>query len=182
MFRKPRWFAVSLIAVVLCAGCTSPLPNQDPTGQPFPSVVGQSLEKVEVALPQDLLGRSTVILIGYEQEAQFDIDRWLLGLMQTKVDAQLLELPTIPSLAATFASKWIDDGMRSGIPQEDWGVVVTLYGPAAKPVAEFTGTEKGRLARVVVLDERGLVIWFDDKGYSPRKAMQVADLLGVVEN
>ncbi len=168
---------IAMPALLLTNGCSSTIANRNPTGERFPSVRGQSLERVATELPESLAGSPAVLLIGYKQETQFDIDRWLMGLMQAGVDAQLLELPTIPGLAPTIASGWIDNGMRSGIPQEDWGAVVTLYGKAAKPVAELTGTENGRLTRVVVLDANGEIIWFDDSGYSVSKAMQVADLV-----
>ncbi len=168
---------VAIPALLITNGCSSTIANRNPTGERFPSVRGESLERVATELPESLAGEPAVLLIGYKQGAQFDIDRWLMGLMQAGVDAQLLELPTIPGLAPTIASNWIDDGMRSGIPQEDWGLVVTLYGKSAKPVAELTGTENGRLTRVVVLDADGEIIWFDDTGYSVTKAMQVADLV-----
>lgn len=60
--------------------------------------------------------------------------------------------------------------------------MITLYGRAAKPVAELTGTERGRRARVIVLDATGKVVWFDDEGYSVRKAMVVADLVARLSN
>ncbi|MHC4786358.1 MAG: hypothetical protein ACYTE6_10375 [Planctomycetota bacterium] len=94
------------------------------------------------------------------------------------VEARIFELPTIPGLVPTIASKWIDDGMRSGIPREDWAAVVTLYGGAAKPVAALTGTEFPRRTRVLVLDETGKIVRFDDEGYAVRKSIEVADLVG----
>ena len=166
-----------LVATVLLAGCSNPIPNRDPTGELFPTVVGQSLEEQRVELPTDLAGQAAVLLIGYEQDAQFDIDRWLMGILQAEVDALVLEIPTIPSLMATMASGFIDDGMRGGIPVEDWSVVVTLYGSAARPVAELTGTTNGQLARVLVLDADGRVSWFDDKGYSARTAIALAEFV-----
>lgn len=165
------------VGVVSLNGCGSTIPNRNPVGEAFPSVEGQSLEKVATSLPESLAGRPAVLLIGYKQKTQFDIDRWLMGLLQAGVDAQLLEIPTIPGLLPTMASGWIDSGMGSGIPEEDWGAVVTLYGNAAEPVAKMTGTENGRLARIVVLDPGGTVIWFDDSGYSVTKAMAVAELV-----
>jgi hypothetical protein len=169
--------AMLLLAAAVVAGCGSALPNRDPTGEPFPSVVGESLAREPVELPQSLLGEPAVLLIGYEQEAQFDIDRWVLGLLQSGTGARILELPTIPALVPTVASGWIDEGMRSGIPEEDWGIVVTLYGSGAGAVAEMTGTENGRLARVVVLGPQGEVAWFDDSGYAPRKVLEMTGLL-----
>ncbi len=169
--------AFALFGTLLSSGCSSPIPNRNPVGEAFPKVTGNSLEKVEIELPGSLVGQPAVLLVGYQQKTQFDIDRWLLGLLQSGADVQILELPTIPSLVPTLISGWIDDGMRSGIPVEDWGVVVTLYGSAAKPVARFTGTENARNTRVLVLDEAGRVIWFDDSGYSASKVLEIASLL-----
>jgi hypothetical protein len=183
-WRRRRMRVLLPIAAVGCAlgvlmsnGCARTIANRDPTGEVFPRVNGQSLEKEKVELPAAVAGNPAILLIGYRQRTQFDIDRWFMGLLQSGVDAQLIEVPTVPGLAATVASGWIDDGMRSGIPREDWGAVVTVYGKAAEPIVELTGNENGRLARVLVLDEDGRVVWFDDKGYSARKALEVADLV-----
>ena len=135
----------------------------------------QPLEPVD--LPAAWTGSPTVVLVGYKQKTQFDIDRWVMGLLQSGADARIVELPTMPGLVPSAISGWIDDGMRSGIPREDWSAVVTLYGSSAKPVAKWTGTENGRLARVIVLDGDGRVIWFDDAGYSAKKALAVAELV-----
>ncbi|MEM9172627.1 MAG: hypothetical protein AAGA84_07980 [Pseudomonadota bacterium] len=159
------------------SACSTTLPNQDPTGEIFPAVSGETLAGEPVALPDDLKGDFAILLIGYKQDAQFDIDRWILGLLQAEVTTRLLEVPTIPGAVASVASEFIDNGMRSGIPQEDWRLVVTLYGGAAKPVARFTGNQNGNNARVVVLDPDGRVAWFSDNGYSASKVLQVAGLL-----
>ncbi len=173
---KTQLIAFALVLALSLSACSDPIPSRDPTGEVFPTVAGESLAGEQVELPTALAGQPAVLLIGYLQEAQFDIDRWLMGLIQAGTAAPILELPTIPGLAPTIASGWIDDGMRSGIPEEDWAVVVTLYGSAAKPVAELTGTENGRLARVILLDADGTVAWFHDRGYSASKAMEVAEL------
>ncbi|MFG0243580.1 MAG: hypothetical protein ACF8R9_12410 [Phycisphaerales bacterium JB054] len=170
-----------LVGSVLGAnGCSCTIPSRDPTGERIPAVVGQSLEKERTEMPAAFAGRPAVLLVGYKQGTQFDLDRWLMGLTQAGVDAQLVEVPTIPGLVPTLASGWIDDGMRSGIPREDWGSVVTLYGSAAKPVAELTGNENGRRSRVIVLDAEGTIVWFDDEGYSARKALEVAELVAAL--
>lgn len=173
---KPVFTALTLVLALSLGACSNPVPNRDPTGEPFPTVSGESLAGEQIDLPTALAGQPAVVLIGYLQEAQFDIDRWLMGLIQAGTAVPILELPTIPGLAPTIASGWIDDGMRSGIPEEDWAVVVTLYGSAAKPVAELTGTENGRLARVILLDANGNVAWFHDRGYSASKALELAEL------
>ncbi len=181
MSPRRRWLLgaalLLLPAALLVPSCSSTYPNRNPQGEPFPAVVGESLEEVRTELPGDFAGAPIVLLVGYEQNTQFDIDRWAMGLIQAGVGARLVEVPTIPSLVASWASGWIDDGMRSGIPEEDWGAVVTIYGSAAEPIAKLTGTEKGRNARILVLDAAGRIAWFDDQGYSVAKALEIAALL-----
>jgi hypothetical protein len=182
---------LALIAAAGFAGCHSE-PALDPesrspgasgpVGLPFPSVEGRSLAGESVRLPDDFLGAPSVVLIGYQQRAQFDADRWLFGLLQADLDLRIVELPTIPGWAASLASRWIDEGMRGGIPQEDWSSVVTLYGGEAAPVAEFTGTEGGNNVRVLLLDGGGVVRWFHDRGFSAGKLKELADARSVLEN
>lgn len=173
--------AVPLVSMI--GGCVTTMPNRNPTGEVFPTVRGQSLEKEQIEIPGVFSGSPAVLLVGYKQSAQFDIDRWLMGLIQAKVKVQIVEIPTIPGLVQSIASGWIDDGMRSGIPREDWGSVITLYGGAAKPVAALTGTASGQRARIIVLDATGKVVWFDDEGYSARKATDVASLVaGLIDS
>ena len=169
--------ALAITAMLALAGCSSAIPNRNPTGETFPATEGQSLREEKVRLPGELAGEPALLLIGYEQDAQFDIDRWLIGLAMTETDIRVLEVPTIPGFMATMASGFIDDGMRGGIPEEDWGIVVTLYGSAARPVAEFTGTTNGQVARVLVLDARGQVIWFDDKGFNTTKVLALSEFV-----
>ena len=175
---------VAVTAVVITAlfmgGCSTSYPNRNPTGETFPSVAGESLEREPTRIPEAFADRPTVLLIGYLQETQFDIDRWLMGLVQAKVDARLVEIPTNPGLVPTLVSGWIDNGMRSGIPEEDWGAVVTLYGSAARPVAKLTGNEKGRNTRVVLLDRAGQIVWFDDTGYSTRKVLEIQAMAAAI--
>jgi hypothetical protein len=176
-----RLLPLALLIVVplafLSKGCTSTLPNRNPVGESFPIVSGESLEKEKLEIPSAFAGEPAILLVGYLQGTQFDIDRWIMGLLQADVSARIVEIPTLPGLATSLASGWIDDGMRSGIPKEDWGAVVTLYGDSASPVAKLTGTESGRRARVIVLDPSGEIVWFDDEGYSATKAMAVAELV-----
>ena len=167
---------------VSTSGASTERATRYPEGEPFPVVVGQSLEEQTVEIPTDFSGAPVVLLVGYEQSAQFDIDRWIIGLMRAEVQSRIVELPTIPGFLASLASGWIDDGMRSGIPREDWSSVVTLYGKKARPVAELTGTDNGNVARVFVLDATGTIVWFDDEGFGDPKPGEIAALLGQLEN
>ena len=153
------------------AACTATVPGQDPVGERFPEVSGEDLNGKAVALLDPSEPR--ILLVGYEQRTQFDIDRWILGLQQTGTPAPLVEVPTIPGLLPGMASGYIDDGMRGGIPPEDWALVVTLYGSDASTVAAFTGNELGNNARVLLLDANDRVAWFHDRGYSASLVMDL---------
>ena len=174
--RLAPWAVLALAALLLFTpGCSSTSPRRDPTGEMFPEVTGMSLEGDAVSMPGDFAGEPVILLVGYLQETQFDLDRWLMGLLMAEAPVRFYEVPTIPSLSASAVSGWIDDGMRSGIPEEDWGAVVTCYGSDAGPIAELTGTESGRNTRVLLLDAEGRVAWFHDRGFSARLALELVE-------
>ena len=162
--------------VALSSACATSIPNRDPVGETFPSVNGKSLAGEPTRLPEDLKGKPAVLLVAYDQDTQFDVDRWLLGLLQAKLDAQIYEVPTVGGLVPTLISEGIDEGMRSGIPPEDWKSVVTVY-DEADPITAFTGTEGRRNCRVLLLDAAGKVVWFHDEGYSARELLEMKAVL-----
>lgn len=155
----------ALLAALLSTSCSTTWPRRDPTGEVFPTVNGTSLAGDAVTLPALGDGAPLLLLVGYEQEAQFDLDRWLLGLDQAGWRVRTFEVPTLPGLFPRLLAGTIDGGMRRGIPAEDWASVVTVYGDAAR-IAEFTGNEDGLTGRVLLLDRAGKVVFFHDRGFS----------------
>src|SRR5690606_30439811 len=156
----------TLIATMLAiSGCATTYDRRNPVGERFPTVRATALDDRVVAIPDSFAGKETLLLVGYEQNSQFDIDRWLLGLSQLELDVPVYELPTIPGLIPGMFSGVIDRGMRSGIPAEDWAIVVTIYDDA-NAVARFLGNETPLPARVVLLDREGTVAFCHDRGYS----------------
>lgn len=179
--KTSAWITVALVAAALGAslalqGCSTTVANVDPTGSSFPRVRGEALSGEARTLPDDLAGAPAVLLVGYVQGAQFDLDRWLVALAQAKTPAQIVEVPTIDGLVPTAISGWIDGGMRSGIPSEDWGSVVTVYGKDAASIVERTGNAAPRNARVFLLDAQGNIVWFHDRGFSASKFVEIDTL------
>ena len=164
---------LAIAAAAFLPSCSSPVPNRDPIGDLFPTVTGESLEQRPITLPDEVAGGPAILLVGYLQEAQFDADRWLYGLLNADIPARILEVPTIPGLVPSAISGTIDEGMRSGIPSEDWSSVVTLYGDDASQVRALTGDENGRNMRVLLLDREGRVRWFHDRGFSAGKLIEL---------
>jgi hypothetical protein len=165
-----------IIAVVLLSACSTSYPNQAITGQDFPSVTGQTLEKESMAFPEDLQGKMSLLLIGYKQDSQFDIDRWLIGLDMTQTQVAVYEVPTIQGLFPRMFSPLINNGMRAGIPKPLWKGVVTIYKDGDQ-VQAFTGNENPNNTRVVLLNEQGKVIYFYDQGFSVDALNQLRALL-----
>jgi len=157
----------SLIVLITLSvvGCSTTYTNRNPVGEIFPTVSGESLEKIEIEMPQYFNGSKVILLLGYKQDSQFDIDRWLIGLDQTETKVKVYELLTIQVLFQRMFSTFIDNGMRKGIPKELWGGVITIYRDGSV-IQEFTGNENGNNARVLVIDENGKVIYFYDRGFA----------------
>lgn len=165
-----------ILSAILFSGCASTYPNQNPVGKMFPSVSGETLEKKAVEMPAYFKGTQTLLLVGYKQDSQFDIDRWLIGLDMSGAKVKAYELPAIQGMFPRMFSTVIDNGMRKGIPKELWGGVITIYGDGAE-VQEFTGNENGNNARVLLLDSEGKIQYFYDGGFSVAALNEVKALV-----
>lgn len=162
------------ISVFLVSGCANQYPNLDVTGKMFPTVSGESLSKQAFVIPEFTKGELAILLIGYKQDAQFDIDRWLIGLDMKQVTTPAYELPTIAGMLPRMFETQINEGMRKGIPKELWGGVITLYQDGEK-VQAFTGNQNGNNARVALLDKQGRIVYFYDRGFAVAPLNELID-------
>ena len=169
-------FALILsLSLLACSTNTTKAPD-NVINKPFPKVQGTNLAKEAITIPDSYQGKVTVLLIGYLQKTQYDIDRWILGLLQADVPVQIVEVPTIAGMMPQMVQGFIDNGMRSGIPPTDWASVVTVYEDAQK-IIEALGNERPQSARVVLLNNQGQIVWTSNLGYS---AQQIMDLKLIV--
>ena len=160
------------------SACSSAIPNRTIVGEKFPTVTGKSLDGVEKIMPEEFKGKKAILILGYEQNTQFDVDRWGIGFFTADlVLPPVYEIPTIPGLIPSLFKGAIDNGMRSGIPQESWKDVITVYGSDGSTLTKWTGTEGARNCRVILIDERGKVLWMHDKGYGIPPLMSLLDVL-----
>lgn len=163
---NPSCFRIILpvLAAFLSAQCAT-IPRKNPLGAIFPSTSATALDGKNWVIPKDLNGEYSLLLIGFKQNAQFDIDRWLIGIDQKGYHINVFEVPAVGGwLPGLFSSK-IDAGMRSGIPKELWKIVITVYDDADN-IINFLGNENALNARVVLLDKGGKVVYFHDRGFS----------------
>ncbi len=170
---KPTALFLGLVVgatLLSVTACSTTIDNRDPVGETLPTVASETLEGEVLLLP---LNEPSVLLLGYVQDAQFDADRWLIGLLQTNPPVRIFEVPTIPGLFPSMFASRIDGGMRNGIPNEDWGSVATVYGEDAERLVELTGNHRPRNMRVLLLDETGTIRWFHDRGFSASKLLEL---------
>lgn len=153
------------LIITLISSCSSKFPNQAIDGKKFISVRGKSLDQVEFKIPEDFVGSQTLLLLGYKQNSQFDIDRWLIGLDMRSANISVYEIPTIQGLFPRMFSTKIDAGMRKGIPKKLWKGVITVYQDGEK-VQKFTGNTQPNNTRVILLDAQGNIVYFNDEGFS----------------
>ena len=165
--------ALLLGGAAFLPGCKSPVPNRVPLGERLPPVRARSLEGEEVRLPEDVAGAPAVLVVGYVQRSQFDADRWLFGFLQSQTPVQLYEVPTIDGFVPGLFAGRIDEGMRGGIPSEDWSSVATLYGEDAASMVRLTGDQEPQNVRVLLLDSEGVIRWFHDRGFSAGKLLEL---------
>lgn len=175
-YSYAKFSRVFLLSLSILTACTSTVARKKPVGQLFPSVNGEALAGKTWKIPEDMMGEKALLLIGYKQKSQFDIDRWLIGIDTKAYKVNVFEVPVVSGLIPYLISKKIDDGMRSGIPEELWTAVVTVYEDADK-IISFLGNEDALNARVVLLDEKGQVIFMHDRGFSVPALKQLGDAL-----
>lgn len=165
MLSIKRLFSL-LVIIVFLGGCASyEYPSKVNLGEKMVEAYGESLEGEAVVIPNDFAGQQTLLLFGYVQDSQFDIDRWLIGLDMTETQVAVYEIPTIKGMLPRMFKTVIDSGMRKGIPKELWKGVVTVYEDGDK-VQRYTGNQNPNNARVMLLDNAGNVLYFYDRGFS----------------
>ena len=157
-------------------GCFKTFANKIPIGEKFPTIKGQSLDKNIYNIPEDFRGDKVLFLIGFVQNTQFDIDRWTIGLDQKNVKVKTYEIPATQGIFPIVFKTRLDDSMRSGIPNEIWGGVITIY-KDGKIIQEFTGNEYPNNTRVILVDENGKVVFFHDRGFSVKALNELNESL-----
>ncbi len=173
------FFIFGLLSILL-SSCGTTYPNRDIVGEQFPRVEGKNLDGEEFTIPDAFKGTKVIVVLGYVQETQFDIDRWSIGFFTAPLPLPpVVEIPTIPGLIPSMFKGSIDNGMRSGIPKQSWKDVITVYGSDGGKIAEWTGTENPRNGRVLLLDENGTVLWFHDGGFGLPPLQSLLEKLGI---
>jgi hypothetical protein len=141
-------------------------PNQSllevsPEDVHFPTVSGFSLNRQELALPQDLVGELNILLVPFLQRQQLVVNTWIPFAQEMEAAAPgvaYYELPTInekPSLSRMF----INEGMRAGIPDEIARErTVTLYVDTSQFMAAAHSPGKDEV-HILLVNRNGDILW-----------------------
>ena len=156
---------ITLLFSFVLSACSTTYQNQDIGGKTLPTMQGESLAQEVVQIPTDFSEPVTLLLVGYKQNAQFDIDRWLIGLDMTETEVPAYELPAIQGMLPRMFETQINNGMRKGIPKALWKGVITLY-EDGEALQAFTGNENPNNTRVILINAQGKILYFYDSGFS----------------
>jgi hypothetical protein len=142
------------------------------TGVQFPHITSQSLAGNTVTLPDDVMGKVTLIAIAFERNAQAMIDSWIKEVESEFEDDKIwiFEIPMIDSPIWRPMRAIIDSGMRGGIPRHKHGHVITYYGDSTT-FRSLLGMEDRSLAYIYLLDDEGIIRW-EGEGFASREDLE----------
>ncbi|TXT55884.1 MAG: hypothetical protein BAJATHORv1_30267 [Candidatus Thorarchaeota archaeon] len=145
----------------------------------FPKVEGQNLLKEKKILPSDLSGDLNIVIIAFQRWHQGLVNTWvpfLDSLIQKKTNLNYYELPTIREMNPLFR-RFIDGGMRSGIPSEDTRRrTITLY-IEKEPFRKSLEIPDEENIHIYLIDQSGKVYWREEGEVSKEKASSLEEVL-----
>jgi hypothetical protein len=151
----------------------------DPETPKFPPVKGSNLNEKLFSLPQDFEGELNLVLMAYVQQQQFDINTWLPLAAKLKDEFSGLRYYELPVLTTypVAAQKFIDGGMRSGIPDPAVrAITITLY-INQKSFLKSMHIEKMDMIHAVLVDRKGKVFWKMEGRLTPEKEASLREAI-----
>jgi hypothetical protein len=160
-------FPLAVLAATTTAACsptTMTITPRAPVGRDvvqFPAITTDDLNGMARRLPDGVPGDLKLFLIAYEREQQADIDPWLtvaLRLERAHAGFRVYELPTLARRWA-LARRWIDGGMRGGIPDRTARArTLTLY-LDKDDLARALHLPDEHQVYALLVDRDGRVVW-----------------------
>jgi hypothetical protein len=168
----------ALIALTLCvllAGCagTSPSAQNTPAAAApkMPVVEAETLNEKSLALPRDLPGEKTLVLIAFSQAQQKNVDTWIDGMNLNAVNFAWIETPVIDPLYGFF-SGFIQNGMRKGIPDlKARERTVTIFTKRADFLIAMGLPASTNTIYAVVVDRAGNILARAEGDFAAQKAI-----------
>ena len=148
------------------------------SGLYFPRIDSKDLNGDAITLPDDLAGNPALVLVAFKQRQQVNVNTWLdeLGAIESGIEGvRVIETPTISGQKWGWMAGFIDNGMRSGIPDvEARARTITLF----TDVGAFRGAlglESVDTIYGVLLDESSRVVEVVEGDFSEEKLGRLID-------
>jgi hypothetical protein len=139
-------------------------------GKPFPTVSAKTLAKRCVRFPDETKGKVGLVFVAFEQGAQQDINSWVDPFIGDVLNNDAVSYYEIPMISGSFkpVSRFIDGGMRGGVPKDLHDRTATFYGKRADFFQSMAITDQSR-AYLFVLSRDGRIVFRTDGPATPEK-------------
>jgi len=145
----------------------------------FPQLKAENLNREIMELPTELRGRLNLVMVAFQQWQQSVVDSWvpfLESLTEVYKDFDYYELPTIRKMNALYR-RFIDGGMRSGIPSRDIRArTITLY-INKDPFKEALDIVTEETIYLYLIDREGKILWESEGKLTEEKATALENKL-----
>lgn len=132
-------------------------------GSTFPSVTGTLLSGETLTVPDELTGSFSLLVVGWDYDARFEVSEWGRALMNAYADQPALTILEVPMISGVGAlmRKIIDAAMVRETSEEERGHVLTVYGDLRRLRKQLAVSDP-KHAQVFVLGRTGRLIWRTD--------------------
>ena len=169
-------YAYALLLLLLLSGCGT-YPARDPVGQTLPRVAGVLLSGEDIMLPDALLGRATVLIVLYQASAQDDANYWALITIANMPEAQLFEVAAFTQFKHRIIRRRLTDRAQERLPESFHDKIIALWSQG-NTLARFTGNPRDSHPRILLLDEQGTVLYFNDTGFDSQAMRDFLEAYG----
>jgi hypothetical protein len=160
--------------------------GDEPLGQIFPDLKGETLDDKIISIPNDTKGKSTIICMAYSDDAEKDLRTWYeptynkfiakTELMSDAYDINLYFVPMFTGVkegAVGNAKKQMKEGV-----QEDLQPHIMVYKGALDAYKDKLKMEDKKKPYIFVLDESGKIIYVTSGAYTEEKMDEIEDKIG----
>jgi hypothetical protein len=161
--RVLRLFVIVQFLLGLCGACrvqdqTAHTQAQDP--MKFPTVRAKTLAGRELTFPDATSGKVALLFVAFEQAAQRQINSWFSPLLEGLLAEGRIEYYEIPMISGAYGpvSRFIDRGMRGGVPIALHDRTATFYGDRT-PFFQALEIRDSSAAILFVLNSQGDILF-----------------------
>jgi hypothetical protein len=140
----------------------------------MPSSTGKDLNGTPWVVPEGLPGNETLILIGFDEPQQADIDTWTeeLGLSSPSNHIPWIEMPLINN-PGMFMRWFINTGMKGGIPSKEVRSHVWTAYTDKKAFMQSCGMPSEEVVYALVVNRKGKILAMEQGDFSKTAAARL---------